>query len=122
LGALQVLDLELEALRARDAHGLYLGLSLALRRFLAALLSIPALERTTREIDGSLREQRLEANVRARLVATLRDCDRVKFGGAEADDLRAGRERLRDSVTLARQLVRLPRSSETIPSLSSRRG
>lgn len=71
---------ELESLRAESsAERLHTRLSAALRRFLASLLGIAAVERTTSEIDRELRRGPLAPETRRGLVDLLRRCDEVKF-------------------------------------------
>jgi hypothetical protein len=92
---------ELAALRTGvSAERLHTGLSLALRRFLAALLGFPAAERTTSEIDRQLRNERLTAETRRGIVELLRRCDEVKFARRNAGD-EEGRARLDAAERLA---------------------
>jgi hypothetical protein len=71
---------ELESLAAeRSVERLHTRLSSALRRFLAGLLGIAAVEHTTSEIDRELRRGPLAAGTRRDLIELLRRCDEVKF-------------------------------------------
>jgi hypothetical protein len=101
LPPLVALRRELGVLRAEtSAERLHTGLSLALRRFLAALIGYPAAERTTSEIDRQLRSERLAVDTRRGLVELLRRCDEVKFARRVATP-EEGRQRLDAAERLA---------------------
>lgn len=83
---LAVLEKILEGLRTEPAaEPFHTRLSLALRGYLAARLTIPARESTTREITAETR-RRLPPPVNARLSALLEECDGVKFARRGADE------------------------------------
>jgi hypothetical protein len=83
---LAVLEKILESLRTEPAaEPFHTRLSLALRGYLAARLTIPARESTTREITAETR-RRLPPPVNARLSALLEECDGVKFSRRGADE------------------------------------
>jgi hypothetical protein len=91
---------ELSALAAEPStERVHTGVSIALRRLLAALLGFPAAERTTTEIDHELRRGRLTAPLRRRLLELLRRCDEVKFAR-----LPATRDEARERLATAREL------------------
>ena len=106
LAPLPALLQELATLRAESSpERAHTGLSLALRRFLAAALGVAAAERTTTEIDRELRRGPLATATRRGLVDLLRRCDEVKFARRPAT-LAEAAERLDTAASLAAQVER----------------
>jgi hypothetical protein len=104
LAPLPALLRDLAALRAEPSPELaHTGLSLALRRFLAATLGFAAAERTTTEIDRELRRGPLATATRRALVELLRRCDEVKFARRPATAAEAA-ERLDAAAGAAGQV------------------
>lgn len=80
LPALDELRRRLDELRSEELpERLWVGLSLALRRFLGRELSFNAVESTTSEIRRLLRYRDLRAELTARVVELLQEADLVKF-------------------------------------------
>jgi len=116
--------MELEALRRSDivldgdAEGFSVAVSAVVRRYVEGRFAVPALERTSEETVGALRE-RPEAAPHADAFEHFFDsCDLVKFGGNlfQWDDLRA-------VIDEAENLVRMTRSpAEEPPALAIEEG
>lgn len=68
-----------------DPEVAWVGLSLAMRRYLGARLGFPAAESTTSEIQRSLLRDRFPAELAATVVQLLRVADQVKFARELAD-------------------------------------
>jgi hypothetical protein len=68
-----------------DPEAAWVGLSLALRRYLGARLGFPAAESTTSEIQRSLLRDQFPAELAGTLVQLLRVADQVKFARQLAD-------------------------------------
>jgi hypothetical protein len=87
----------------------YVEVTEALRRYLENRYGVPALESTTDELAPRLEPLGLDADLRARIVAVLREADLVKFAKARPEAPLARAIEVR-----ARELVR-----ETTPHVSS---
>lgn len=86
LPPLEQLRRSLGALSAeRDPEAAWVGLSLALRRYLGARLGFPAAESTTSEIQRSLLRDQFPAELAGTAVQLLRVADQVKFARELAD-------------------------------------
>lgn len=71
----------LAGLDEQEPEAVHVGVSTALRGYLEATLGVPALERTTREIQGLLEVSQVATAQRPALLELLRRCDEVKFTG-----------------------------------------
>jgi len=78
----------------------YTGLSLELRRYLGRALGFPAAEGTTTQIQRSLRERQLPAELVRDTLGLLREADQIKFARGAADRARVD-HRLDDAERLA---------------------
>jgi hypothetical protein len=109
LPPLEQLRRSLAALCGRaDPEAAWVGLSLALRRYLGARLGFPAAESTTSEIQRSLLREAFPADLAGTLVRLLRAADQVKFARELADT--AGVERhLATALELAERVEALLR-------------
>ena len=94
LAPYEELAAELDRLAAEpSAVALHTGLSLALRRYLARRLPIPALESTTSDIQRELLSRRVPGPLARHMVELLRACDLVKFARLPVGETQVG-ERL----------------------------
>ena len=83
-----------------DIWRLHTALSLALRTWLSRVLSFPAPERTTTEIQRTLGGRRLPPDLVRRTIRLLRACDLVKFARRRASR-EESRVRLAEAESLA---------------------
>jgi len=81
---IQVLLEVLAGLGEEEPEAVHVAVSTALRGYLEAALGVPALERTTREIQGLLEVSAVATAERPVLLELLRRCDEVKFTGRAA--------------------------------------
>jgi len=101
LSPIEAFDRALARLRSESlAAQAYTGLSLELRRYLGRRLTFPAAEGTTTQIQRSLRERKLPAELLRETLDLLREADQVKFARGAADPGRV-RRRLDEAESLA---------------------
>jgi len=114
---------EIERLRAEieqlPRHAFYEALSLAIRRYAAAVTDVPALDRTTTELERELRARGgLHPDAIAGLGRILRRSDLAKFARHE-DRLAEAKEMLDDAAAVPE---RLPPPAAPTPAAPSKTG